>query len=308
MKNKFYEIKNVFPVDELCNRQRVFDNTSSEVLNSTLNMERCIHVIKGEKTQAFKKFVSLVRKNDCDSEEFQVITSFYNHTQLQVEGLKSGLSHSSNSYHNVLISEIHPFHVVPKVPVDMWDLKYQVTCHNAFDLFTRSDLAHLKSILISMENFPWETYLLLYPLIGSILGIKVFSCCFSYIWEGNFFETIFKKTIDRVENVPLSFKDFTHYRPSRLTLVISGVVSSITIYGLIIHNKLFDSRISMPDLLKPYRFTGNTGVAIRIFKDNTGALLYTGLKIWNTYKKIIILSMLEPLLHLIEKFKLVKFN
>lgn len=289
----------------MCAFSKVLNSTPSDVLNTTQNMDRCVSVMRGDNTHSFRKFVSLVRKSNCDSEEFQVISSFYTHTESQISALKSGLSQNSPcSYHDIVILKKVSCDVVHKVPVDLWDLKYQVTCHNAFELFSKTDLVSLKTILIAMENFPLEAYLLLYPFIGSILGISVFSCCFTYLSEGKFLETLFKKTILRVTDGPLNFRDITYYRPSKAALIISGVVSSSAIYAVMQYQKLSEteSKVDIPlDILKPYRFTGNTAVAIRIFKDNTGAVLYSGLKIWSTYKKIFVLSMLEPVWNLGKK-------
>lgn len=191
MDNKFFEIKHVFPLNQISTFSRVFQNTTSDALSSKLNMDRCVSVMRGDNITSLKKFVSIVRKNNCDSEEYEIISSFYSHNQSSIDMLKTQVSQDSTGhYHNIIVSKVNSYEVVHKVPVDLWDLKYRVTCYKTFDLFSRADLSSLKTILVAMENFPLETYLLLYPFIGSILGITIFSYCFTYLSEGKFIDNV----------------------------------------------------------------------------------------------------------------------
>ena len=305
MGNFIVEIKHVFPVDQISKISRVFEDTPSNVLNTKKNMDHCISIVKGHDNNSLKKFVSLIRKNNCDSEDYEIISSFYYSTQTHIDMLKPHLSQNRTGfYHNVVVSRVDTCEVVHKMPVELWDLKYQVTCYQAFDIFSRADLVSLKTILFSMENFPSETYVILYPFIASIIGISTFSYCFTYLSDGNFIDTLFRKTINRISHSPLRIREIIYYRPSNFLVVISSVASSSAIYAI----SQYQGRENIEqkpniasDILNTYRFTGNTGVFIKIFKENTGAIVHSMFKIWNTYKKIIFLSFLEPIWDLCNK-------
>ena len=305
MGNFFVEIKHVFPVDEISKFSRVFKDTPSNVLNTKQNMDHCISIVKGHDVNSLKKFVSLTRGNKCDSEDYEIISSFFYSTQNHINILKPHLSQNRTGfYHNVVVSKVDACEVVHKMPVELWDLKYQVTCYQAFDIFSRADLVSLKTIMVSMENFPSETYVLLYPFIASIVGITTFSYCFTYLSEGNFLGTLFMKTINRISNTPFRIREIIYYRPSKLMVLISSVASSSAIYGFSQYQgrePLEQKQNVASDILNTYRFTGNTGVFIRIFKENTGAIVHSIFKIWNTYKKIIFLSFLEPIWNMCNK-------
>ena len=299
MDKLFVEIKHVFPVDQVSQFSRVFKDTPPNVLNTKQNMDHCISIVKGHDINSLNKFVNLTRKNNCGSEDYEIISTFFYTTQNQIDILKPQISQNRTGfYHNVVVSRVDAYEVVHKMPVELWDLKYQVTCYQAFENFSRADLVSLKTILVSMENFPSETYLLLYPFIASIVGISIFSYCFTYLSDGYFLDTLFRRTINRISDSPLTIKDIVYYRPSKLLLVISSVASSSAVYGFSRYQAraIIDQKTNIPsDVLNTYRFTGNTGVFIKIFKDNTGAIVHSIFKIWNTYKKIIFLSFLEPI-------------
>lgn len=305
MNHNFFEIKHIFPVDQLSTYSKALGGTTSDTLSSTQNMDRCVSIMKGDNTTSLKKFVSLVRKNNSDSEDYEIISSFYTHTQPSVDILNIKLCQNSTGlYHNVIVSKISTWEPVHRVPPDLWDLKYQVTCYKAFDIFSRAELSSLKTLLVAMENFPSETYLLLYPLIGSILGFTIFYQSFSYLSAGKFLDTLFKRTVERIHGSPLKVREILNYSPSTICISIAGVASISTIYSIISYleiEKIQQKSINLSDSLSNYRFTGNTGVAIRIFKDNTGAIAYSVFKTWNTYKKIVILSLLEPMWNLGKK-------
>lgn len=151
-----------------------------------------------------------------------------------------------------------------------------------------------------MEHFPTETYILIYPYLGSILEVTVFIACFTYFSENFFFENLFKSSIQRLEvtSVPVSPRDCVSFTVSKRHLFFGVVFSSGLMSGLIGYHLYMGPRIVAAPLiydpLKQFRFQGIIGDVITIFEETTGAVLYTGCNLVTTYVQIVVLSFLEP--------------
>lgn len=198
---------------------------------------------------------------------------------------------------------------IKKIHPAEWDLSYQATCYKRFEDFASINLQPLKNLFLLMEHFPTETYILIYPYLGSISEFSVFITCFTYFSESSFFEDLFRSSIQRLEvtSVPVSPKDTISFTISRSHLFFGVVFSSGLMSGLIgYHLYMGPKTIAAPpeiyDPLKRFRFQGSIGDAMTIFEETTGAVLYTGCNLVATYVQIVVLSFLEPYRGLRRKF------
>lgn len=278
----------------------VFKDTPTNFLNSKINMTRCIDKMEGNNNLGFTYFKQLVSRSECGERDESILAQFYSQNNSSLDAL-SLITPASENYFYLEIqkrySNIQP--LPPKVNLESIDLSYRQVCADRFDLFTSADLTPLKNILLSMEQFPEHTYVLIYPYLGSLLELSVFTACFSYFSDNFFFESLFRHCVDRIEvSACSSNADTVPYTHSRIFFV-GAIISSSLMSGLFAYYYGISTKLKIPDIshedpLAPYRFTGQLGEAITCFEENSGAVLYTACNLCVTYAEIFVLTFIEP--------------
>lgn len=295
-----------FSKDRIKELTEVFKDTPHDVLISRTNMARCVDKMEGNNNLGFTYFKQLVSKSECGPHDEAILAEFYSQNNSSLDSLKLITPSSKNyffqemqkRYENIQPFTNNRFENSPRVRLESVDLSYRQVCADRFDLFTSADITPLKNILLSMEHFPDQTYLLVYPYLGSLLELSVFTACFSCFSDSFFLESLFQHSVDRLEIPNSSSADTVPYCRSRslfLGLIISSSLFSAFVgyhYGL--QTKLVVSPPSSVDSLGPYRFTGQLGEAIASFEENSGAVLYTVCNLCATYAEIIVLTFVEP--------------
>ena len=289
-----------FPKKRVNDLTQVFKDTPTDFINSKINMTRCIDKMEGNNNLGFKHFKQLVSRSECGERDESILAQFYSQNNSSLDAL-SLITPASKNYFFLEIQKryTHIQTLPPKVKLESIDLGYRQVCADRFDLFTSGELTPLKNILLSMEHFPEQTYVLIYPYLGSLLELSVFTACFSYFSENFFFENLFRHCIDRIEmNTSSSNADTVPYTHSRIffmgAIISSSLMSGLLAYYYAVGTKLNNPDISHEDSLAPYRFTGQLGEAIACFEENSGAVLYTACNLCVTYAEIFVLTFIEP--------------
>lgn len=295
-----------FSKDKIKVLTELFKDTPHDVLSSRTNMARCIDKMEGNNNLGFTYFKQLVSKSHCGAHDEATLAEFYSQNTSSLDALHL-ITPSSKSYFYLEMQKrydnIQPFTNVklensPRVRLESIDFSYRHICADRFDLFTSAELTPLKNILLSMEHFPEQTYLLVYPYLGSLLELSVFTACFSCFSDNSFFESLFQHSVDRLQLNHPSLADTVPYSHSRSLflgfLVSSSLLSAVVGYYYGLGNNTVISATSPVDSLAPYRFTGNLGEAIASFEENSGAVLYTVCNICATYAEIFVLTFIEP--------------
>ena len=294
-------IKFEFPEKRVHDLTEVFKNTPADFINSKVNMTRCIDKMEGNNNLGFTHFKQLVSRSECGERDESILAHFYSQNNSSLDAL-SLITPASENYFFLEIQKrynsVQP--LPPKIKLESIDLSYRQVCSDRFDLFTSAELTPLKNILLSMEHFPEQTYVLIYPYLGSLLELSVFTACFSYFSDNFFFESLFRHSVDRIEMTTCSSNaDTVPYTHKNRMVFMAAVVSSSLMSGLLgyyyaVSNKSKIPDISHEDPLTPYRFTGQLGESITFFEENSGAVLYTACNLCVTYAEIFVLTFIEP--------------
>ena len=304
MKSSF--IKFEFTKEKLGDLTRVFQDTPPDTLVSRTNMARCIDKMEGNHSLGFTYFKELIGKSGCDDHDKVILSDFYSQTSASLDALNL-MTEASQKYFFLEIQKrcdkIKSFSDIKsenptRVKLESIDLSYRQICTDRFDLFTSTELTPLKNILLSMEHFPEQTYVLIYPYLGSLLELSVFTACFHYFSDNLFFESLFRHSVERIELSNHSFGDTVPYRHSRSlffgAIVSSSLVSALFGYYYCLGTKVVVLVPASADALDPYKFTGQLGEVIKAFEENSGAVLYTACNICATYAEIFVLTLIEP--------------
>jgi hypothetical protein len=291
-------IKVKYSGSQIRNLTDVFQDTPPNSFASPINMARCIDKMEGNRELGFTHFKELVSKSSCGSRDESLLTQFYSENHASLDALRL-ITPASEKYFFLEMQKRYlsinaKIESTPRLKLESIDLSYRQTCADRFDLFSLVDLTPLKNVLLSMEYFPDQTYILVYPYLGSLLELSVFTASFACLSDNFFFESLFRNSIDRLEHSVPPFKDTVPYTYSRKFLIGAVLSSSIAsaVFGYCYG--LGTEVLPAVDALDPYKFTGQLGAAIKSFEENSGALLYTVSNVLVTYIEIFVLTLIEP--------------